>query len=142
MGAGVSINKIWQLYLVGKMGKKRVKALSEKPLYGACARGITISFFSIAVTALWIDWSQLHFLVSAVGTEGALATFVLLATLSAIVFPLADWIEQTGKTALAYIQPVVSSMAGRQAILGASVLFILAVSSFFHKAPEFVYKAF
>jgi D-alanyl-lipoteichoic acid acyltransferase DltB (MBOAT superfamily) len=142
MGAGVSITKVWQLWLIARLGKKGARSLSASPAYQAAASGITISFFSIAVTALWVDWGQLHQLAASVGATGLVVTFVLLAVISAVVFPGIEWLMQRGTGLQTNWWIAVNTPAARQFLLGASVLFIVAVNSFFHKAPEFVYKAF
>ena len=142
MGAGVSIDKVWQLWLVARLGKKGARTLSAHPIYMAAATGITISFFSIAVTALWVDWAQLHQLSISVGMTGLIVTFLLLAAAAAVWFPTIDWLRaKTGQMQMKS-SFVANSPVLRQVLLGVSVLFVVVVTSFFHKAPEFVYKAF
>jgi D-alanyl-lipoteichoic acid acyltransferase DltB (MBOAT superfamily) len=142
MGAGVSVDKVWQLWLIARLGKKGARAVSANSIYRAAASGITISFFAIAVTALWVDWGQLHQLTVSVGLSGLISTFLLLAVIASVIFPLTEWLVLKGSIIQARWLELVNAPAARQALLGASVIFIVAVNSFFHKAPEFVYKAF
>ncbi len=39
MGAGVSINKLWQIYMTKRFGKKGYKAFGERKLYQYACRG-------------------------------------------------------------------------------------------------------
>ncbi|MBW8857324.1 MAG: hypothetical protein JF604_24035, partial [Bradyrhizobium sp.] len=48
MGAGASINKVWQLTLQKRLGKKGYKALSERNAYTYFCRGLTFSYFTLA----------------------------------------------------------------------------------------------
>ena len=57
-GAGVSINKLWQLGLAQVMGRKGYKALAKNPVYITFGRGLTFSWFALADIWFWADWRQ------------------------------------------------------------------------------------
>ncbi|MGA2552775.1 MAG: MBOAT family O-acyltransferase [Burkholderiaceae bacterium] len=142
MGAGVSTVKVWQMFLTARLGKKAYRDLGNRWLYANVARGITCAFFAIAVTALWVDFAQMSLLVHELGVEGLLVCFALLTTLGTCILPLSDRIV----TYVEHLRQPGILKSGRayfgQLGLAAQVLLILVVASFFHKAPEFVYKAF
>jgi hypothetical protein len=81
-------------------------------------------------------------LVHELGVEGLLVCFALLTTLGTCILPLSDRIV----TYVEHLRQPGILKSGRayfgQLGLAAQVLLILVVASFFHKAPEFVYKAF
>lgn len=141
MGAGVCVNKLWQIFMTTWLGKKRYKALSEQKTYQYLSRGLTFAFFSIAVTGLWVDMAQLSLLAHQLGIAGLGISFVAIAcgfSIAAYVLDLSTEIFRGGSLLTAVADGVLT----RQFILAGRVLMIMAITSFFHKAPEFVYKAF
>lgn len=141
MGAGVSINKLWQIYMTKRLGKKGYKAFGERKLYQYACRGVTFAYFSIAVTGLWVDMPQLATLGGHLGPGGLVITFAAIAFGFAFMAFIWDAVLAVlnGGNAVARL---VAAPALRQFTLAGQVLMILAITSFFHKAPEFVYKAF
>lgn len=142
MGAGASINKWWQVAATRRLGKKGYKAFGERFVIGYCFRGLTTSYFALAITCLWVDMPQLLRLVGSLGLHGVLLAYLLLAAAAAVAYAVLDALVARRR------QPVAQARAPRHGLLvrhlglGFSVLFVLLVTSFFHKAPEFVYRAF
>jgi alginate O-acetyltransferase complex protein AlgI len=143
MGAGASLNKLWQVFMTKRLGKKRYKSVGDSFAYASLARGLMFAFFSLAVTGLWVNMDQLVRLAHRLGAGGlALALFgialcaavggVLVDHAGRLSLRLAPRLDRTG----------VAGVVTRNLVLASEVLLILAVGSFFHKAPEFVYKAF
>ena len=54
MGAGASINKLWQVACTERLGKKRYRVLTESTAYIYFARGVTVGYFVLALTCLWV----------------------------------------------------------------------------------------
>jgi D-alanyl-lipoteichoic acid acyltransferase DltB (MBOAT superfamily) len=143
MGAGVSANKVWQLTLTGRLGKKRYRALGEHWLYAGVARAITTSFFALAVTALWVDLAQLVEIGHRLGVTGVLASFVVIAIGAGLLLPVWDaCVRALNAVRASPAARLGKTVVARQFGLGATVLLVLAITSFFHRVPEFVYKAF
>jgi D-alanyl-lipoteichoic acid acyltransferase DltB (MBOAT superfamily) len=59
LGAGVSINKLYQLQMAKRLGKKRFKALEAHWLYLAVCRGLNFTFFAFFLLWFWSNWSDL-----------------------------------------------------------------------------------
>jgi alginate O-acetyltransferase complex protein AlgI len=143
MGAGASLNKLWQVFMTDRFGKKQYKAIGESFAYASLARGLMFAFFALAVTALWVNMDQLGLLARRLGAGGLL--FALLGTTlcAAVGGPVVD---QAGRMLAGLAprldRPGVPGLISRNVVLASGVLLIFAVGSFFHKAPEFVYKAF
>ena len=142
MGAGASINKLWQVIITKRLGKKCYKALAEKPLVVYFSRGLTFAYFALALTCLWVDMPKLLWLTRQLGVFGVAGCYLGLAFLAGIAFGL--W--ETLMLLVARLNLGASSAAGgtvgRNLILAFQIFLIVTVSSFFHKAPEFVYRAF
>ncbi len=142
MGAGASVNKLWQVVATRRFGKKRYKAMGERTAVVYLSRGLTTSYFALAITCLWVDMPQLRLLVGTLGLHGLVLVFVLLACLSALAYALWDagtsrWQSSAPRQPLSRAGLVVRHLGW-----GFSVLLVFVVTSFFHKAPEFVYRAF
>jgi hypothetical protein len=143
MGAGASLNKLWQVFMIKRLGKKRYKSVGESFAYASLARGLLFAFFALAVTGLWVDMHQLSLLQQRLGVAG----FALALVATALSAALCGMVVDRAGRALGALAPrllVVNAagVAARNVVLAGEVLLIFAVSAYFHKAPEFVYKAF
>jgi alginate O-acetyltransferase complex protein AlgI len=143
MGAGASLNKLWQVFMTRRLGKKQYKEVGESLAYASLARGLMFAFFALAVTALWVNEAQLGLLAQRLGVGGLLFALFGTALCAAVVGPLIDYAGRM----LAHLsprldRPGILGVITQNVVLASEVCLIFAVASFFHKAPEFVYKAF
>jgi hypothetical protein len=142
MGAGASINKLWQLRMQKSLGKKRYQALGKHPVYVYLCRGLTFSYFTLAVvTCFWVDLGQMEMLVGrmgVVGIAGILVAMTLAAALGAVAWDLLA----AGCRKVAACAATFENVVTRNLWLATLIVGIVAVSSFYHKAPDFVYRAF
>jgi alginate O-acetyltransferase complex protein AlgI len=142
MGAGASVNKLWQLLMADRLGRKGYRALSEQPLYIYACRGLTCAFFTLGVTCLWVNMDQLCWLWSALGAVGVSSAALLTAAACGMAMFIQDFaFIRVGRW---FAWAIALSRPGAFGNLwsAAQILLILVVSTFFHKAPEFVYRAF
>jgi D-alanyl-lipoteichoic acid acyltransferase DltB (MBOAT superfamily) len=58
-GAGISVNKLWQLSLLRHMGRKAYKDLGENHFYRAFGRGLNFVWFSFTLIWFWADWQHI-----------------------------------------------------------------------------------
>ena len=142
MGTGASANKLWQLTMVDRLGRQSYRALSEQPVYIYSSRGFTCGFFIIAVTCLWVNMDQLRWLWGTLGPVGVSSVLLLTATTCGLAMFLQDFVLVRAKKWFAW-----AAVLSRPGVFGnfcsaAQILLILIASTFFHKAPEFVYRAF
>jgi alginate O-acetyltransferase complex protein AlgI len=82
-GGGVAANKLWQLWLSQRLGRRRYKALAANPLYGAFARGLTFTWFAFTLFWFWSTWAQIQGLTNSLGSARwilVLSTIWLCAT--------------------------------------------------------------
>ena len=142
LGAGASINKGWQVFAVARFGKKTYKQVCEKPLVVYASRGLTFAYFALALGCLWLDMPQLRELARRLGALGLVSSYAAVALGAALSFAIADALATGLAPARARLRPVFASGRGHDFLLAAQVLLVLSVGSFFHKAPEFVYRAF
>ena len=142
MGAGVSLNKLWQVVMTKRLGKKRYKALSDNRFYQYLCVGVTFSFFAMAVTCLWVDLAQFTSIMTRLGPLGVGAVFGMIALGAAVFISALEAAEKSLRPVFEKASSFSTNMLMHSFRLAAGVLMIVSVTSFFHKAPEFVYRAF
>jgi alginate O-acetyltransferase complex protein AlgI len=143
MGAGASLNKLWQVFMTNRLGKKRYRSLGESFAYATLARGLMFAFFAIAVTALWVNMEQLMLLAHRLGAGGVALALVGTTLCAAMGGPMVDHAGRILMRLAPRLDRVsLSGLVTRNVALASEVMLIFAVGSFFHKAPEFVYQAF
>ena len=143
MGAGASLNKLWQVFMTERLGKKRYKAVGESFAYASLARGLMFAFFAFAATSFWVDMEHLGLLAGRLGVGGLVSALIGTALCAGVAGPMVDRAgRMLAGLAPRLDRPGVGGVVTRNIVLASEVLLILAVGSFFHKAPEFVYQAF
>jgi len=144
LATGASINKGWQVWASARLGKKAYKQACERPLAVYAARGLTFAYFALALACLWLDLPQLLALSGRLGVLGVTASYGALALGAALCFASWDALSAWSGQALGPVRRRLSSGSplARDFVLAAQILLVLGVGSFFHKAPEFVYRAF
>lgn len=143
MGAGASINKLWQLACTKRLGKKRYRALGQTTAYIQFARGLTIAYFAQALTCLWVPELQPFLgLCARLGVTGELGAFAVLA----LGFALATFVWDAAAAWIAAhddgLRGIASGFFWRNLSLAFRILAVMSITSLFNKAPDFVYKAF
>ncbi|HEX2870085.1 MAG TPA: MBOAT family O-acyltransferase [Polyangiaceae bacterium] len=141
LGAGASLNKLWQDAARARWGKREYKRLSDQPLAIYASRGLVFGYFALALTCLWVSLPQLLALAGSLGFVGVVGAFLALSASAAVGF--AVW-DKARAVAGRWRLPHASTRSGwgAELAMAAQVLLVLGVGSFFHKAPEFVYRAF
>jgi len=142
MGAGASVNKLWQVAMTKRFGKKGYKSLSDRAWAIYLSRGLTFAYFALALTCLWLELPQALWLAGRLGILGGVVGYVALALAAGLAFLAWD-------TLIALLAPLragavraAGGVVARNMVLSLQVLLIFMITSFFHKAPEFVYRAF
>ena len=142
LGFGASVNKLWQVLAQQRLGKKRYKALAETAPAIYLSRGLTLAYFAIALSCLWLDLGQLVAIVGRLGVLGSAACYVGLALASGGAFFAWDALWARLSRLASGDQELFRGVTARNVGLALQLLLIATVASFFHKAPEFVYRAF
>jgi D-alanyl-lipoteichoic acid acyltransferase DltB (MBOAT superfamily) len=142
-GAGVSANKLYQIAMTRKLGRKRYRALCAQPAYAALSRGLTFAYF--AVSLLWFRpaWADLAGFAARLGVAGAAAAAVALVIGAALVL----WALRTAGQWFAGLRaggaPLVSSPYAVTAWCTALIVLTLSATVVLNApAPHIVYRAF
>jgi alginate O-acetyltransferase complex protein AlgI len=54
LGAGVSVNKLYQTAMLRRLGRQRLARLTRHPAYATAAQALAVGFFILALGFLWI----------------------------------------------------------------------------------------
>jgi len=90
LGVGIAINQLWQVWMTNRLSAPIYHELRERPWYFQVSRGVTLGYFSVAITALWIEPEQANRLFSPFGLTVFATTIVILSALIAIFGTLVD----------------------------------------------------
>ncbi|MEX3999163.1 MBOAT family O-acyltransferase [Paraburkholderia sp. EG285A] len=142
MGLGASVNKLYQLFMAARLGRKRYRALCSAPAYVYLCRGLTFAYFTMGVTALWVDFGQFAQLGRELGVIGTLAAYAGLTALGACAFAVADLLQAGFRRVLPAARVAGSRPLAAAFALAAVLLLALATNALFSQPPEFVYRAF
>ena len=142
-GAGVSANKLYQIVLTRKLGRKRYRALCARPAYAALSRGLTFAYFAFTLLWFWTTWPQLAGFAASLGVAGAVAAFACVALAAALVLWLVDGAAAWTAGLRAGGVPLVSSPYVVTAWCTALIVLTLSVTVVLNApAPHIVYRAF
>ena len=89
-GLGVSVNRIYQLAMERRLGKKQYRILAANWFYRSFARGLTFTWFAFTLLWFWCDWAQIIGIFRSLGPSAILLGFLALFVLATIA--LAVWV--------------------------------------------------
>ena len=143
LGFGVSANKLYQVLMTKRLGKKNHQHLIHFIPYVYGCRGLTFAYFAIAVTCFWVDVNQLRVLAQALGLWGVSGALVLLMTTAAGAMYLWDHTTKFVDGFGIVERMLPRGFLTRTAWLAAEVVFIFCAGPLLdNSVQEFVYKAF
>jgi D-alanyl-lipoteichoic acid acyltransferase DltB (MBOAT superfamily) len=142
-GGGVSLNKLYQIVMTKRLGKKRFIALGNNPVYAACMRGLTFTFFAFSLFWFWSTWTQMDSIVASLGWSMVALVWLLVFAGATVTLTLLQW-ARAGALALGSTErPLVLSRYIRTAwgtALAVITIVTLVISN--APAPDIVYKTF
>ncbi|MEY8099543.1 MBOAT family O-acyltransferase [Falsihalocynthiibacter sp. S25ZX9] len=139
LGLGVSLNKMWQVLLTAQLGHKRFRELSANRLYTYAARGLTIGYFTIALTAFWFDLNEVGALTERIHLTGWVLALGLLSVGWAIIAVGLDLLTKRVPWPLTWH----TAPAGLAFGTMAGILYTcLTAQTILNKGAGFVYAAF
>jgi D-alanyl-lipoteichoic acid acyltransferase DltB (MBOAT superfamily) len=141
LGLGVSANKIYQIAMTKRLGRKRYGALCRNGFYVALSRGLTFSWVTFTTIWFWANWHQIQGLATALAPRMILVWALIFAGSTMI---LAAWeaIQTEVNFAIGAAHPVYSQCL-RAALNTAAIVILIATGILMNRpAPDMVYKAF
>lgn len=93
LGLGVSINKLYQVVMRKYLGKKRFTVLRSNKFYSVFCQSLTITYFAIALTCLWLDMTGLSKLFGNLRLSGLSAAIGLCVALTVMGIFISGFIK-------------------------------------------------
>jgi D-alanyl-lipoteichoic acid acyltransferase DltB (MBOAT superfamily) len=142
-GAGVSVNKLWQVVLTSRLGKRSYRSLSTNLIYETLGRGLNLAWFAFTLFWFWGSWADIGQIYSALPWIAWLGVWVSAWLISSLALIAWDY----GKLAVLSLQGPDGAMATSRyarVVLTTALATIAAVlTGLLHQpAPAIVYKAF
>ena len=142
-GGGVALNKLYQLVMQNRLGRKRYSALACHPLYVALARGLTFTWFAFTLLWFWSNWPQMAGFAHALGTEASLGIGAAIFIAATILIAATETMRNLMLRIRWQDQPIVLSRYVRTSWCTALVMITAAVIILLASpAPDIVYKGF
>jgi alginate O-acetyltransferase complex protein AlgI len=140
---GVSINKLYQIVMTKKLGRKAYKALSNQAAYNACTRGLTYTYYSFCMLWFWSNWSQMDGFVREFGPQALAGMWLLIFVTATVILSvwefLRTWLLDLQWTGTA----VLESRYARTVYVTFAVVMTAAVIKLVNAPPpQIVYKGF
>jgi len=142
-GGSMSVNKLWQIALIRRMGRKPYRELAQKTWYKALGRGLNFAWFSFTLLWFWADWKQIDAIFASL--PAVQWTGVWIAVWLAAALALTAWESLRAKllSITAGGQPVLTSRYARVVYGSALCLAAFVITVLLSQpAPDIVYKAF
>jgi D-alanyl-lipoteichoic acid acyltransferase DltB (MBOAT superfamily) len=142
-GAGMAINKMWQVWLTGALGRKSYKTLAQNVFYVAFGRGLTFSWFALTLFWFWGDWSKIDKMFLALQPQQWAVVSLAIWLSATITLALWEWLRALLLSIRTAEGPVLLSRYAR--VVYASALGLVAFVTtvlLSQPAPGIVYKAF
>jgi alginate O-acetyltransferase complex protein AlgI len=142
-GGGVAANKLYQVVMQNRLGRKRYLDLTRHPLYLALARGLTFTWFAFTLLWFWSNWAQMADFARALGIAASLWVCVAIFFLATILIAAAEAARNMLLRMQWQERPIVLSRYVRTSWCTALVMAtVAAIILFASPAPDIVYKGF
>jgi alginate O-acetyltransferase complex protein AlgI len=143
LGAGVSVNKLFQVLMSKWLGGKEFKKLSSNPVYCAFTRGLTFTWFTFSLLWFWSNSQQVGSIARTGGAAAFATAWVAIFLSATVLLALYDgvrtWILSFTWGGSPLVQSRYIRTAWNTALATICVTVIVILNA---PAPEIVYKAF
>ncbi len=142
-GLGVSANKLYQIVMARRLGRKPYRALAARPLYGAVARGLTFTWFTFTLFCFWSQWGQIARIAHDMGALALSLAWAIVLLGATLVLATLEWLRERALAVTLAERPVMLSRYTRTVF--ATVLVVITVSALAllqAPAPDIVYRSF
>ena len=142
-GTGISVNKLWQIFLTKLMGRKGYKSFAQTVIYRAFGRGLNYCWYGITVFWFWGSWKQIHSIFSAFDVVQWIEICGAAWLTSTTILALWEWTRSSVMSIKIGNEPIIMSRYARVVYASAMGLVAFALTALLNQpAPGIVYKAF
>jgi alginate O-acetyltransferase complex protein AlgI len=141
LGTGIAANKLYQVEMARRLGKKPYQALAKTAFHRWASRGLTLAWISLALTPFWRSVGDIAFLAQRIGILGTAVTIVAIGAAFVVALAVIEALESR-LSLERRAASLTGSLAGQVMAL-AAIMLVLAFAIPMLSAPaEFVYEAF
>jgi alginate O-acetyltransferase complex protein AlgI len=142
-GAGVALNKLFQVLAAQGMGRKAYREFSANRVWCAFCRGLTFTWFTFTLTWFWSDWKQIGAIYASLGPAGAALAWGGIFAASTILLALWEAVRTATVTDGAWTQAILDSRYSKTAWTTALLMVVLVTSALIDQpVPDIVYGKF
>jgi alginate O-acetyltransferase complex protein AlgI len=140
LALGVSVNKLYQIVMIARLGRPRYRALCGSAVYAALSRGLTFTWFSVSSLWFWCTWPQVQAILASLTAPGAVLALVLLFASATVLLAALRALDVTVRTAGA---PFLNSAIAKTAWYTFLCAMIVSATIVLQApAPHIVYRGF
>jgi alginate O-acetyltransferase complex protein AlgI len=142
-GGGVAINKLWQIWLAKRMGRKSYKALASNPIYIAFGRGLTFTWFAFTLFWFWASWRQIDAIFTSLNLRQWCSIWLLVWLTASLLLDVWERFRAVLLSIKFADQPVCTSRYARMVYATTFGLIAFVMTILLNQpAPDIIYKAF
>jgi hypothetical protein len=142
-GAGISINKLWQLWLTRRFGRKGYKKLASNVIYVAFGRGLNYIWFAFTLFWFWANWKQIDRAFTALDIAYWLCIWLAAWLFTTAALASWEWLRSALLSIRTSNGPVLTNRYARVVYASALGLTAFVITFLLNQpAPDIVYKAF
>ena len=143
LGFGMSVNKLFEIEMRRYLGKKNYTRLSGNLGYRSLTQGLTIAYFAIALTCLWMNISEMRHFANLPGLRACIFGFGACAIAVMVVRIVYEGLKRIPSGPIDAIRFAWDNSFFRQAGLAVRVFALIFIIFSSHTAmPEIVYMGF
>jgi alginate O-acetyltransferase complex protein AlgI len=142
-GGGVAVNKLYQVVMQNWLNRRGYRALAANPLYRACSRGLTFTWFTFTLFWFWSNWGQIAAFCQELGSVALLLVWLAIFAGATVILTTMEAARRVILRVTWNGAPVVLSRYMRTSWGTALSVVTVAISVLLGSpAPDIVYKAF
>jgi len=142
-GGGVAMNKLWQIGMARRLGRKSYRALAKNSVYIAFGRGLTFTWFAFTLFWFWSDWKNLDRVFHSIELRNWSAVWLAIWLTATAILALWERIRALLLSVKMAEEPLLTSRYARVVYASALGLAAIVITVLLNQpAPEIVYKAF
>jgi D-alanyl-lipoteichoic acid acyltransferase DltB (MBOAT superfamily) len=142
-GAGVAGNKLWQIWITKKIGRKSYRELSSNSAYVALSRGLNYIWFSFTLFWFWADWKLIEKIFAGLTAAQWFCVWLTAWIATTTALALWEWLRARFLSIMTSEGPLFTSRYARVVYATAMGMASFVITVLLNeRAPGIVYKAF
>jgi D-alanyl-lipoteichoic acid acyltransferase DltB (MBOAT superfamily) len=143
LGAGVSLNKLYQIQMAKRLGRKRFKALGTNFFYVMGCRGLNFTFFAFYLLWFWSNWGDIGRMAQKLHGPAMAAVWLLIFGGSAVILTAWQYVRGAAQRITFDGDAFFLSRYFRTVWDTGLAFVLIAIMTLLNTpAPDIVYKAF